>query len=117
MKRPNMLVPTDFSEFSLKAFEAAASLSHLVGGTITPFHAYLPVSEMDSFYYSGVGLSGHIDYDKVETSIKERLHETASKLVAGKALKTGRPMAEPVSHGYCSVPFPKKCFGCRTRRF
>lgn len=90
MKRPNMLVPTDFSEFSLKAFEAAASLSHLLGGTITPFHAYLPVSEMDSFYYSGVGLSGHIDYETVETSIKERLHDTASKLVAGKALKSGR---------------------------
>ncbi len=90
MKRPNMLVPTDFSEFSLKAFEAAASLSHLLGGTITPFHAYLPVSEMDSFYYSGVGLSGHIDYETVETSIKERLHDTASKLVAGKALKPGR---------------------------
>jgi nucleotide-binding universal stress UspA family protein len=90
MKRPNMLVPTDFSEFSLKAFEAAASLSHLLGGSITPFHAYLPVSEMDSFYYSGVGLSGHIDYDKVETSIKERLQETASKLVAGKTLKPGR---------------------------
>lgn len=90
MKRPNMLVPTDFSEFSLKAFEAAASLSHLLGGSITPFHAYLPVSEMDSFYYSGVGLSGHIDYDTVETSIKERLHDTASKLVAGKALLPGR---------------------------
>ncbi len=90
MKRPNMLVPTDFSEFSLKAYEAAASLSHLLGGTITPFHAYLPVSEMDSFYYSGVGLSGHIDYEKVEMSIKERLQETASKLVAGKTLKSGR---------------------------
>jgi nucleotide-binding universal stress UspA family protein len=90
MKRPNMLVPTDFSEFSLKAFEAAASLSHLLGGTITPFHAYLPVSEMDSFYYSGVGLSGHIDYETVENSIKERLHDTASKLVAGKSLKPGR---------------------------
>ncbi len=90
MKRPNMLVPTDFSEFSLKAFEAAASLSHLLGGTITPFHAYLPVSEMDSFYYSGVGLSGHIDYEKVESSIKERLQATASKLVAGKILKPGR---------------------------
>lgn len=85
-----MLVPTDFSEFSLKAFEAAASLSHLLGGTITPFHAYLPVSEMDSFYYSGVGLSGHIDYEKVESSIKERLQATASKLVAGKILKPGR---------------------------
>lgn len=90
MKRPNMLVPTDFSEYSLKAFEAAASLSHLLGGTITPFHAYLPVSEMDSFYYSGVGLSGHIDYETVEKSIKERLQDTASKLVAGKALKPGR---------------------------
>jgi nucleotide-binding universal stress UspA family protein len=90
MKRPNMLVPTDFSEFSLKAFEAAASLSHLLGGSITPFHAYLPVSEMDSFYYSGVGLSGHIDYETVEASIKERLHDTASKLVAGKSLKPGR---------------------------
>lgn len=90
MKRPNMLVPTDFSEFSLKAFGAAASLTHLVGGTVTPFHAYLPVSEMDSFYYSGVGLSGHIDYDKVEASIKERLHDVASRLIAGKTLQPGR---------------------------
>lgn len=90
MKRPNMLVPTDFSEFSLKAFEAAASLSHLLGGTVTPFHAYLPVSEMDSFYYSGVGLSGHVDYEKVEASIKERLQEVAGRLIAGKTLKPGR---------------------------
>lgn len=81
MKNIDILVPTDFSELSMKAFEAAAFYAELFDGKITPFHAYIPLSEMDSFYYSGVGLSGHVDYDQVEKSVEKRLTEIASNHV------------------------------------
>lgn len=75
MKNLKILVPTDFSELSFKAFEAAQYFANLFDGTITPFHAYIPLSEMDSFYYTGVGLSGHVDYDQIEKTVEDRLAE------------------------------------------
>jgi nucleotide-binding universal stress UspA family protein len=77
MKNLKILVPTDFSELSFKAFEAADYYAELFDGTITPFHAYIPLSEMDSFYYTGVGLSGHVDYDQIEKTVSDRLTEVS----------------------------------------
>jgi nucleotide-binding universal stress UspA family protein len=78
MKNFKILVPTDFSELSYKAFEAAAYFAEILDGTVTPFHAYIPLSEMDSFYYTGVGLSGHVDYDQIEKTVIDRLTEVSS---------------------------------------
>ncbi|HAC14478.1 MAG TPA: hypothetical protein DCE78_00820 [Bacteroidetes bacterium] len=86
MKNLKILVPTDFSELSFKAFEAAAYYADLFDGKITPFHAYIPLSEMDSFYYTGVGLSGHVDYDQIEKTVEVRLNEVAKARVHAKYL-------------------------------
>lgn len=86
MKNLKILVPTDFSELSLKAFEAADYYAELFNGTITPFHAYIPLSEMDSFYYTGVGLSGHVDYDQIEKTVTDRLTEVSRAHVNHKRL-------------------------------
>ncbi len=85
-----ILVPTDFSEFSQLAFEHAARVADWFGGTVIPFHAYLPVSEMDSFYYTGVGVAGHVDYEAVEASIRERLDEIAARHVDAAHRSPGR---------------------------
>jgi nucleotide-binding universal stress UspA family protein len=86
MKTYKILVPTDFSELSMKAFEAASYYARLMGGTVTPFHAYIPLSEMDSFYYSGVGIGGHVDYTQVEQTVENRLREIAEDHVDAKYL-------------------------------
>ena len=87
MKNLKILVPTDFSELSFKAFEAATYYAKLFDGKVTPFHAYIPLSEMDSFYYSGVGLSGHVDYNQVEKTVEDRLVEITSGKVPAKFLE------------------------------
>jgi nucleotide-binding universal stress UspA family protein len=86
MNNIKILVPTDFSDLSLKAFEAAGYFAKLFDGKITPFHAYIPLSEMDSFYYSGVGLSGNVDYTQVEKTVEDRLTQVASDNVDPKRL-------------------------------
>lgn len=86
MNKMKILVPTDFSELSFKAFEAASHFAKIFDGKITPFHAYIPLSEMDSFYYSGVGLSGNVDYTQVEKTVEDRLIEVASENVPVKYL-------------------------------
>lgn len=87
MKNFKILVPTDFSELSYKAFEAAAYFADLFDGTVTPFHAYIPLSEMDSFYYTGVGLSGQVDYDQIEKTVVDRLDEVSRIKVSADRLK------------------------------
>lgn len=86
MKNIKILVPTDFSELSIKAFEAASHYAELFDGTVTPFHAYIPLSEMDSFYYTGVGLSGHVDYDQIEKTVEDRLVEVAKAKIDARRL-------------------------------
>jgi nucleotide-binding universal stress UspA family protein len=87
MKNFKILVPTDFSELSYKAFEAAAYFADLLNGTVTPFHAYIPLSEMDSFYYTGVGLSGQVDYDQIEKTVINRLNEVAKSKISEARLE------------------------------
>lgn len=87
MKNFKILVPTDFSELSYKAFEAAAYFADLFDGTVTPFHAYIPLSEMDSFYYTGVGLSGQVDYDQIEKTVVDRLNEVSRIKVSANRLE------------------------------
>ncbi|KPP96025.1 MAG: universal stress protein family protein [Bacteroidetes bacterium HLUCCA01] len=86
MEKMKILVPTDFSELSFKAFEAAGHFARVFDGKIVPFHAYIPLSEMDSFYYSGVGLSGNVDYTQVEKTVETRLLEVASDHVDERLL-------------------------------
>ena len=49
MQNPRILVPTDLSELSLTAFESAAYLADIMGGTIIPLYVYQPEKEGTSF--------------------------------------------------------------------
>ncbi|MEX0681501.1 MAG: universal stress protein [Balneolales bacterium] len=80
MKNPRILVPTDFSDLSLLAFPAALSIAKLFKGTITPFHAYMQVNELDGFYYMGE-TSPESDLLTLEKSLYNRLEEIAEKYI------------------------------------
>lgn len=78
MKQPRILVPTDFSDLSLLAFPNAAALAKLLNGTITPFHAYMQVNELDGFYYMGE-TSPESDLRTLEKSLHKKLDELGKK--------------------------------------
>lgn len=46
MKNYNILVPIDFSDAGKYALQAAQKIAELFNGSITPFHSYIPVSDM-----------------------------------------------------------------------
>lgn len=48
MENPKILLPLDFSETGSFAIQAAKKMAQLFNGTITPFHAYLPVTDLYS---------------------------------------------------------------------
>ncbi len=76
-----ILVPTDFSDLSLKAFEAANKYAELFDGKIYPMHSHIPVTEMDEPYALGMGSNVYHNYEEVEQSISERLQEIADENV------------------------------------
>lgn len=80
MKQPRILVPTDFSELSMLAFPNAVALARLFKGTITPFHAYMQVNELDGFYYMGE-TSPEADLRTLEKSLYDRLEKLSAKFV------------------------------------
>ncbi len=83
MKNPRILVPTDFSELSMLAFPNAVYLAKLFGGTVSPFHAYMQVSELDGFYYMGE-TSPEADLRTLEKSLYQRLEELSKKHIDEK---------------------------------
>lgn len=46
MKNCKILVPLDFSDAGIYALQAARKIADLFEGSITPFHSYVPVSDM-----------------------------------------------------------------------
>ncbi len=80
MKQLRILVPTDFSELSMLAFPNAVALAKLFKGTVTPFHAYMQVNELDGFYYMGE-TSPEADLRTLEKSLFERLEKLSMKFV------------------------------------
>lgn len=81
MENINILVPIDFSELSTKALTAAEQYAKLFNGSITPMHAYLPISEMEGPYTLGLGTTPVEDYEEIEETTKERLDSLASDYV------------------------------------
>jgi len=49
-----ILAPLDFSNLSLEGLKAAQTMAKAFNGTITPIHAYIPVTEMDGPYSIGI---------------------------------------------------------------
>ena len=80
MKSLKILVPTDFSAMSLKAFATASGLAEICNGTITPMHAYE---------------QGKTDHDQVEVfNRREKLNELARRHVRKEFLTDGAVVTE-----------------------
>ncbi len=96
MKNPKILVPIDFSELSESALKTANVFTQRFQGTVTPFHAYIPVTDLDGFYYVGSGITPHEKYGEIEKVLRQRLQETAEKYIGqdyltGQLLDIGNP--------------------------
>lgn len=82
MENIRILVPLDFSDLGSKALHSAQKLAKLFNGTITPFHSYLPVNEIDGGpYMFGMNSTSFEDYEEIETVLHERLSELAKNEV------------------------------------
>lgn len=91
-----ILVPTDFSELSVKALKVANNYAKLFGGNVYPFHSHVPITELDEPYALGMSSQVYQDYEEIESSIKEKLDSLAEKHIdseyLGKTLiGTGNP--------------------------
>jgi len=74
-----ILVPTDFSELSLKALKTANTYASIFGGEISLFNSHIPISELDEPYALGMSNQIYQDYESIEDSIRERLEMLANK--------------------------------------
>ncbi|TNE72210.1 universal stress protein [bacterium] len=86
MKKLNILVPIDFSDLSLLALDAAAVIHSMLGAKITPFHAYIPVADIDGLYYMGMGIGSQVNFSEIEPTIKDRLRQVAEEKLPKKAI-------------------------------
>ncbi|MFO8030448.1 MAG: universal stress protein [Cyclonatronaceae bacterium] len=96
MNHPKILVPVDFSELSEHALKAANTYARAFEGIVTPFHAYIPVTDLDGFYYVGSGITPHEKYSEIEKVLQERLQEIAERhiqpeLLSSPQLDVGNP--------------------------
>lgn len=80
MENIKILVPLDFSDLGSKALQSAEKMAELFNGSITPFHSYLPLNEVDGGpYMFGMGTSAMEDFDEIEQALHERLAELANE--------------------------------------
>ncbi len=88
MKNCKILVPLDFSDAGIYALQAAEKVARLFDGTITPFHAYVPVSDMYGTDIFGIdNLSAPLpDMEQVESMHREHLQEFARGAVTDTLL-------------------------------
>lgn len=105
-----ILVPLDFSDLGANALHSASRMAELYGGTITPFHSYLPVSELDAPYDFGVGPTSMENFDDMESVLTKRLRDLAgeeidSSLLSPPVVSVGNPAQAIVEEadGYDAV--------------
>jgi nucleotide-binding universal stress UspA family protein len=97
MENIRILVPLDFSDLGSKALHSAEKLAKLFDGSVTPFHSYLPLNEVDGGpYMFGMGTSTMEDFDEIEDALHERLSELANDeidpaLVTEPLISIGNP--------------------------
>jgi nucleotide-binding universal stress UspA family protein len=97
MENIKILVPLDFSDLGSKALQSAEKLAKLFNGSITPFHSYLPLNEVDGGpYMFGMGTTTMEDFDEIEDALHERLFELANEeidpaLVTEPLISIGNP--------------------------
>jgi len=79
MNIKRILVPVDFSDLSTKALTAGQQIAKLYGGTVSPVHVHIPITEMDEPYALGMSSSVYQDFDKIEDNLKKRLTEISGE--------------------------------------
>lgn len=87
MDNIKILVPLDFSDLSARALHSAQKLAELFQGSITPFHSYVPMNEMDSPYIIGIGASQTEDFERMESTLTDRLREISENEVSETLLR------------------------------
>lgn len=75
MKNIKILVPLDFSDLSLQALYSAQTMAAIFEGSITPFHSYIPFTEMDTSYMLNMPSGRLEDYEQIEQTLAERLND------------------------------------------
>lgn len=97
MENIKILVPLDFSDLGSKALHSAEKMASLFDGSVTPFHSYLPLNEVDGGpYMFGMGSTSIEDYDDIEDALHDRLSELAREeidatLVTEPKISIGNP--------------------------
>jgi nucleotide-binding universal stress UspA family protein len=89
MKNPNILVPTDFSDLSKKAMHIANEVANLLDGKVTPFHSYIPITDMDGFHYMNTGAGTEKNLTDIEDSLKQRIDDISGEYIDAKRLEPG----------------------------
>jgi nucleotide-binding universal stress UspA family protein len=89
MKNPNILVPTDFSDLSKKAMHIANDVANLLDGKVTPFHSYIPITDMDGFHYMNTGAGTEKNLTDIEDSLKQRIDDISGEYIDAKRLEPG----------------------------
>lgn len=79
-----ILVPTDFSELSLKAIKVANKYASIFDGKISLIHSHIPITELDEPYAIGMSSKIYQDYEEIEESIKKKLNTIAEEHVDDK---------------------------------
>ena len=90
MKPLNILVPIDFSDASLNAFNIALTFAKMTKGSITPFHSYIPLSEIDGYFYMGLGVTAQLSNADLDKMLLARLEELADTHVPSEYRKPAR---------------------------
>jgi nucleotide-binding universal stress UspA family protein len=105
MENIKILVPLDFSDLGSKALHSAEKFAKLFNGSITPFHSYLPLNEVDGGpYMFGMGTTAMDDYEEIEEALHDRLGELAHEQVDANLLNKplisiGNPAQSIVEEG------------------
>ncbi|WP_340104967.1 universal stress protein [Rhodohalobacter sp. 8-1] len=76
-----ILVPTDFSDLSLKAIKVAEKYASIFDGKISLIHSHIPITELDEPYAIGMSSKIYQDYEEIEESIRKKLNTIADEHV------------------------------------
>lgn len=74
-----ILVPTDFSDLSLKAIKVAGKYASIFDGNISLMHSHIPITELDEPYAIGMSSKIYQDYEEIEESIRKKLNKISDE--------------------------------------
>lgn len=102
MKKYKILAPTDFSDLSLKALESANSLAKLFDASVTPYHCYIPLTDVDNMNLFGTDHARR--EDEVQETLLNRLNSTAAEFIdkeyrENAIVDMGKPSSNIVEKG------------------